>query len=321
MYLNANNYWYRIAMNNKFTESQDFSCDILDNYEGYLESWSQYQLGGVFKKYNDEDPDSLISYLDNEFIPEVHLQEKEIMPLTTIIIPQEAKTCVPEYTGELFTPITCWEPNSPSASAPLLLNCSEDNKQATKEMTVECRNNFKTKVNLKYKGQKNGLHKGALSERKDVVYKTLMRGLRRYLWEDFVHVECVGLTITKISSKDYKDLITKFYNRHFRAYQDSSDEVYISLLSKFITNSLNLPNKTNNSMALSNLFKEVFKNFSLSVYSRFFSTKNVPEFFSLLIRSGVVDHVIQLYPKMRDSAETYKKAAETLANYSQTQIL
>ena len=40
-------------------------------------------------------------------------------------------------------------------------------------------------INLNYKGHKNMWEKGKNAERRDVVYKTFIRSVRRYLWSLF----------------------------------------------------------------------------------------------------------------------------------------
>ena len=67
-------------------------------------------------------------------------------------------------------------------------------------------------VKLNYKGQKNDYCKGTFAERVDVVYKTLLRSVKRYLWDLFLsQFDIKTITDKPKSSKIFRQMLEEFY--------------------------------------------------------------------------------------------------------------
>ena len=101
-------------------------------------------------------------------------------------------------------------------------------------------------VNLNYRGNKHMFNKGKYSERRDVLYKTLMRTVRRFLWEMFESEAELHTFCQKKRSNEFYDALKKFYEKHVKCRSVScslltqeQEEEQIMYLGVLMTNSYN----------------------------------------------------------------------------------
>ena len=81
-----------------------------------------------------------------------------------------------------------------------------------------------SKVNIFYRGQKNNFLKGKNAERKDVIHKTLLRGVIRFLWEKFTAEHDVsGMTKSKAKA-EYQKSLRSFIEKYFFSTSSSVPE-------------------------------------------------------------------------------------------------
>ena len=71
------------------------------------------------------------------------------------------------------------------------------------------------KINLTYRGHKHMFVKGVNAERRDVLYKSFIRALRRYLWTMFDKDFDFSQNATSKTSAEYKQNVKIFYEKIF----------------------------------------------------------------------------------------------------------
>lgn len=76
---------------------------------------------------------------------------------------------------------------------------------------------------LRTEGKNNQSQKGVNSQRFDVLYKTLFRSMRMYLWETLVKSYDIPAANSEGSSLAFTQYVTEFYNSHFRPFTQSAD--------------------------------------------------------------------------------------------------
>lgn len=186
----------------------------------------------------------------------------------------------------------------------------------------------KPAVNLHYRGQKNLFSKGKYSERRDVIYKTLMRSLRRFLLELFLTEAEFQTFSKKKSSIEYYDELSRFYLKHVKSRSSScillsqeQEAQQIMYLGALITSKCTWPNKTENVAKFSAIFKDLTKTFSPRTYAKFFLLEGVSELFNALHESRIVEEMIEAYPKMKESNSTYIEAVKTIINFKSEEKL
>jgi hypothetical protein len=72
-----------------------------------------------------------------------------------------------------------------------------------------------SKINIFYRGQKNNFVKGKNAERKDVIHKTLLRGIRRFLWEKFTNEYDLSIISKVNSATEYRKSLRSFIEERF----------------------------------------------------------------------------------------------------------
>lgn len=73
----------------------------------------------------------------------------------------------------------------------------------------------------KYRGQKNNNLNGTNAQRIDVLRKTLIRSIKRYLHEKFTQEYTLPKPKSKFSSTYYTECLTKFYVKDFKLFADA----------------------------------------------------------------------------------------------------
>lgn len=86
---------------------------------------------------------------------------------------------------------------------------------------AESRDDKNEQVAIRYRGQKNNYLNGANAHRVDVLFKTLIRSLRRYLNEKLTQEYTLPKPKSKSSSANYTECLTKFYAKDFKPFADA----------------------------------------------------------------------------------------------------
>ena len=183
-------------------------------------------------------------------------------------------------------------------------------------------------VKLDYRGHKHMFSKGRYAERRDVLYKSFIRATRRYLWEMFEKDFDVSLMPYCKPSELYQQNVKKYYETHFKQYADPSisesaekEEYICILLGIILTKSYSYPNKTEKFRRLISSFHSVYQKFSIPAYARFFKIEYVCELFEIMKSAGVIDNMIQAYPKLSESKDSYLRIYESIVDFKKSNEL
>ena len=151
------------------------------------------------------------------------------------------------------------------------------------------------KVNLTYKGQKHMSTKGVNSERRDVLYKSLMRATRRYLWNLFENEFDISQMPVNKPSEIYKQNVRSLYEKFFfRSFandeiisNEEKEEDICFVIATILSNKYSFPNKTYKHRRFIAQFENVNHKFSKSAYEKFFRINNISNVFEMFLKSGI----------------------------------
>ena len=208
------------------------------------------------------------------------------------------------------------------------INLSAETEDLFTGRKVEIAKNNEIKVeevNLTYRGHKHMFSKGKYAERGDVVYKTFIRAVRRFLWTLFEQDFDVSLLKDNKNSDSFKLLTKKFYEKYFKQYVDfeidtinvSEDEICF-ILSTLMTNKYSFAHKTDKHRKFISQFELIYHKFSKWSYQKFFDSEKISFVFKLLMDSGIVARLIKAYPKLSESNEVYLKVAKNIIDFKDT---
>ena len=193
---------------------------------------------------------------------------------------------------------------------------------------MEKTNSENWEVNLSYRGNKHRFEKGKNAERRDVLYKNFIRATRRYLWSLFEKEFDTSLMPIYKPSELFKQNVKNFYEKYFKQYADNEitsneeDEKEILLiLSTILTNKYSFPYKTDKDRKIMAQFESINQKFSKISYEKFFILNNISEIFNMFIKSGVVNQMIDAYPKLSESRDSYLKTAKSIVDFKTTKTL
>lgn len=126
-------------------------------------------------------------------------------------------------------------------------------------------------VNLRYKGQKNTFEKGKFAERRDVLYKTLLRSTRRYLLEAFSN-EFKSSKSSKKTMDSFLASLDSYYSTYLKPlaecipdYDESLENRIKKTLGMLITLKVCSKEDIKSQRKLIALFKKATKAFSISM--------------------------------------------------------
>ncbi|CAI2378189.1 unnamed protein product [Moneuplotes crassus] len=233
----------------------------------------------------ESDRNNFLKYLDSHFVPEIKLEDKnrdtQISPTHRVISK---------------------------------LNSDSSAHNFTKESLNEVHS-----VSLSYKGQKNSFKKGASAERVDIVHKTLLRSIRRFLYE-LLNKEhnLQDITDKPKSSTQFQNKLLTFYSKYFKVVQESisiSDEdsqLFIQNLASFVTSNYWLPGNSFRIRKFRSMIKKNLKQYSVRKYSEFYKLEGCSKFYEVLYKSGFIQRIIEAYPKLKESKDSYYRAVEDI---------
>ena len=184
-----------------------------------------------------------------------------------------------------------------------------------------------SEVNLSYRGQKNNIEKGKFAERSDVILKTLLRTMRRFLWQIF-KAENEDKNFIKKSSSEFNSAIVEFYKKHLEPFSDAvqgynkaMEGRMVFYMSALMTNHyIYKSNESNDCKRVLSLMKKIMKTFSNSSYCRLFKIQNFKNVILLIKTSGLASQMIEAYPKLKQSQEAYENAIEFIMSCPNTNL-
>ena len=122
--------------------------------------------------------------------------------------------------------------------------------------------------------------------------------------------------------------VIEFYDTRFRVYANDEDinndeahQKYEFIISIMICNKHSYPNKTESQRKFISLFESIFQRYSKKAYDRLFKVPYVCDVFKILMNSGFIENMIQSYPKLYESRETYHRMACIFADYNSKSIM
>ena len=170
--------------------------------------------------------------------------------------------------------------------------------------------------------------KGSHAERRDVLYKTFVRSVRRYLSSTLEKEFASFKQEKKLTSALYKQLVIDFYNKYLKETATTKMNLSLKdqerlcfLLSILIANKVSFPSKTGEMARQINTFRLMLQKFSSKLYPQFFSIALVPELFSLLEASGIVDKLLLSHPNLNASKDSYLRVLNNIINFRENSRL
>ena len=163
--------------------------------------------------------------------------------------------------------------------------------------------------------------KGKNAGRRDVLCKTFIRAVRRYMWTLFEKEVDVSQFKNNKTSEFYRQSVIKFYEKHFQKYSDLEIAPYKDvgniyfILALFLNTKYSFPYKSDKQRRFIIFFESICQKFSTCKYERFLMSNNISEIFALFLRSGFVDKVINAYPKLTKAKEMYLDTAKSMAEF------
>ena len=207
--------------------------------------------------------------------------------------------------------------------------CDESKDEGSlQESLKESQSQDQENIKLNYKGHKHMNDKGRNAERRDVAYKTFIRSVRRYLWEIFTKQFGKEFMKNDNWAQLYSDFVTQFYNEHFKPHvavhmnmNAKEEENMIFILKILISDKYSFYTKSEALKRPTLLIKSLMKSFRSVEYKRFFMTWGVSELFRTMFETGFIDRIINAYPKLTTSKDSYEKIANNIANFKTTKNL
>lgn len=187
---------------------------------------------------------------------------------------------------------------------------------------------FKTVyINSMYRGKRKTATKGTNAERYDVVYKTLLRSLRRYLWNIFTATYFIDEK-KKNKPKNYNDCLISFYDNVLKPedgqeadISDKQKKMIIYTLNSLMCTKFRIKRDSCIQRNLSSTLNSCLKDFSTQKYRNLFRNEGVRLLFLLIQNRGIIDKMLLTYSHLDTSRENYYKAVKKIANFSKDEIL
>ncbi|CAI2378615.1 unnamed protein product [Moneuplotes crassus] len=238
------------------------------------------------------------------FIPEIDLTPKEELQLSS------------------FAEVGIETPNKTFDHKDIDLVASKEDKQAENHEASFTYKDSTLKTNSRDKP-----FKAQFADRRDVIYKTLIRSVRRFLWDDFSSTlpDVTFSNMTRGCSV-FEDFLKRFYQEQFcvgniHSQKGSNEFAHLQLLSVFMTQYYLIPKRSATSKKIAQALKQIVKKFSPKLYIKFFNLEGVSDFFKLLKSSNYIYKVIDAYPNMKKCEDQYIKAVDSIINFSRDPTL
>ena len=180
-----------------------------------------------------------------------------------------------------------------------------------------------------YRGKRKNIKAGPNSKRFDVVYKTLLRSLRRFLWQKFLQHQSMSYQNEGILTPNvFKDTFEQFYqsnlSKAIAAFSNLSAEQEHSLkyaLSILMTNRFYIKRESYIQRNLSNILSCCLKGFTAQKYKSLFRNEGFSLLFQAIVKTNIIDDMIETYEHLKISREAYHEAVKKIAEYRETNVI
>ena len=171
--------------------------------------------------------------------------------------------------------------------------------------------------------------KAVHAERKDVIYKSLLRNVKRFLWKKFLsEAGPIKFSKRKRGWNLFKEKVGIFYEKHFKEhFQESlkSDEITEDLIKEVLGCFLNLyiitPERSQTTKLYTRPLRKAMKSFSPFVYSELFEFRWIQYFFQLLKSWGIIEEILESCVNLKMWKDSYERAVESIISYQSHKTL
>ena len=102
---------------------------------------------------------------------------------------------------------------------------------------------------------------------------------------------------------------------------DVIEEEVCFIISIILSNKYSFKYKSDKRQRFRSQFEKLNKAFSVNDYERFFFKSYISDVFEMFVKSGVVDKMIEAYPKLSDSRDSYLRIAQSIVEFKTTKTL
>ena len=166
--------------------------------------------------------------------------------------------------------------------------------------------------------------KAAFAERKDVIYKTLLRNIRRFLWKKFSQ-DNKGIRFSKRTRGwlTFKAKLDIFYKEYFQKSSDQilpeegiEESLMKEILASFMSSIIILPKRNEITKKWSLAISKAIKRFSIEIYSNLFEIRESQLFFKIMRDSGIFDEILNSWSNLQMSMDAYNRAINSVIEYN-----
>jgi len=176
---------------------------------------------------------------------------------------------------------------------------------------------------------KNKPFKAQYAERRDLVYKTFLRNIRRYLWDLFVSQnQPFPKLIAKKGCPKFRFVLIEFWKKNFKGWInsksleiESNSFTFLEALSSLMTKSYILPKKSWESKKFVRQLRDCLYTFSPTSYKKLCKRNKFCEVIKVLRDSGIINKMIYEHTNVKNAAERYFEAVDSIINFPDTNCL
>jgi hypothetical protein len=167
------------------------------------------------------------------------------------------------------------------------------------------------------------IEKRIYAKRRDVIYKNLIRSIRRFMMAKF-NEDNYGCQFSRKTRgcEIFKVKLEIFWVKHFSssspwpfAKNFKCDDDFIQILATFMTSSYFIPRRPAFIKKIAKSIKSAVKTFSPKTYFKFFAIIQVSGFFAELKESGFLDKMIEESSNLKASKDVYERAIDSIINF------
>ena len=170
---------------------------------------------------------------------------------------------------------------------------------------------------------KNKQVKAAYAERRDVIYKSLLRNVKRFLWKKFLSEAGPAKFSKRTRGWDlFKEKVGIFYEKYFKVHSyeilksgDMTEDLIKEVLGCFLNPSIITPGRSEITKQYTKVLRKAIKTFSPIVYPELFEFRWIQYFFQLLKCSGVMEEVIDSCTNLKMSKKSYERAVDSIISF------
>ena len=128
--------------------------------------------------------------------------------------------------------------------------------------------------------------------------------------------------------EQYRVHVEEFFSKHLKKYvsqnfgqnEEMSKNVCFAL-SIILSNKHTFPNKTDYERRFINLVNLAYERFAKSTYEKIFDKDYMREFFRIFRESGLMESMLDAYPKLAESKKMYYLVADSIQDFKNTNEL